>query len=102
MMPIGDEGHHRGGLPIVNLLILAVNVAVFFLLQLTSDAFTMVVRAIPKEIIRCTDLDDPTPVQLPDGTPETLIQAPGPSPISLTLVTSKFMHGGFAHIAGNM
>lgn len=101
-MPIGDEGHHRGGLPIVNLLILAVNVAVFFLLQLPSDAFTMGFSAIPKEILSGTDLVGPTPVQLPDGTTETLIQAPGPSPISLTLVTSMFMHGGFAHIAGNM
>jgi membrane associated rhomboid family serine protease len=102
MMPIGDEGHHRGGLPIVNLLILAANVAVFFLLQLPSDAFTMGFSAIPKEILSGTDLVGPTPVQLPDGTTETLVHAPGPSPISLTLVTSMFMHGGFAHIAGNM
>jgi len=102
MMPIGDEGHHRGGLPIVNLLILAANVAVFFLLQLPSDAFTMGFSAIPKEILSGTDLVGPTPIQLPDGTTETLDQAPGPSPIQLTLLTSMFMHGGFAHIAGNM
>lgn len=102
MMPIGDEGHHRGGLPIVNLLILAANVAVFFLLQLPSDAFTMGFSAIPKEILSGTDLVGPTPIQLPDGTTESLDQAPGPSPIQLTLLTSMFMHGGFAHIAGNM
>ena len=101
-MPIGDEGHHRGGLPIVNLLILAANVAVFFLLQLPSDAFTMGFSAIPKEILSGTDLVGPTPIQLPDGTTESLDQAPGPSPIQLTLLTSMFMHGGFAHIAGNM
>src|SRR5262249_41234334 len=29
-------------------------------------------------------------------------QAPGPSPIWLTLLTSMFMHGGILHIAGNM
>src|SRR5687767_5987705 len=102
MMPIGDEGHHRGGLPIVNLLILAVNVAVFFLLQLPSDAFTMGFSAIPKEILSGTDLVGPTPVQLPDGTTETLDHRPAPPRISLTLLPSMFMHGGFAHIAGNM
>jgi len=102
MMPIGDQSHGKGGLPIVNLLIIAVNLAVFFLLQLPSDAFTMGFSAIPKEILTGTDLVGPVPVQLPDGTTETLQQAPGPSPIWLTLFTSMFMHGGFAHIGGNM
>ena len=102
MMPIGDQSHGKGGLPIVNLLIIAANLAVFFFLQLPSDAFTMGFSAIPKEILTGTDLVGPVPVQLPDGTTETLQQAPGPSPIWLTLFTSMFMHGGFAHIAGNM
>jgi membrane associated rhomboid family serine protease len=102
MMPIGDEGHARGGFPLVNLLIIAANLAVFFLLQLPSDAFTMGFSAIPKEITTGTDLVGPIPVQLPDGQTESLVHAPGPSPIWLTLVTSMFMHGGFAHIAGNM
>ena len=102
MMPIGDQGHGKGGLPIVNLIIIAANIAVFFLLQLPSDAFTMGFSAIPKEILTGTDLVGPVPVQLPDGTIETLQQAPGPSPIWLTLFTSMFMHGGFAHIGGNM
>lgn len=102
MMPIGDEGHGRGGLPIVNLAILAANVAVFFLLQLPSDAFTMGFSAIPREILTGTDLVGPTPVALPDGTSETLDHAKGPVPIWLTLFSSMFMHGGYAHIAGNM
>ena len=71
MMPIGDQGHGKGGLPIVNLIIIAVNIAVFFLLQLPSDAFTMGFSAIPKEILGGTDLVGPSPVQLPDGTTET-------------------------------
>lgn len=102
MMPIGDEGHGRGGLPIVNLVILAANVAIFFLLQLPSDAFTMGFSAIPREITTGTDLVGPTPVALPDGTSETLDHARGPIPIWLTLFSSMFMHGGYAHIAGNM
>lgn len=102
MMPIGDEGHHRGGLPLVNLIIIAANLAVFFLLQLPSDAFTMGFSAIPKEITTGTDLVGPVPVQLPDGSTENLDHARGPSPIWLTLLTSMFMHGGYAHIAGNL
>jgi len=102
MMPIGDESHGRGGLPIVNLAILAANVAVFFLLQLPSDAFTMGFSAIPREITTGTDLIGPTPVALPDGTSETLDHVKGPTPIWLTLFSSMFMHGGYAHIAGNM
>jgi len=102
MMPIGDEGHGKGGLPIVNLAILAANVAVFFLLQLPSDAFTMGFSAIPREITTGIDLIGPTPVALPDGTSETLDHVKGPTPIWLTLFSSMFMHGGYAHIAGNM
>src|SRR3990172_9903771 len=102
MMPIGDESHARGGLPIVNLAIIAVNLAVFVLLQLPSDAFTMGFSAIPREILTGTDLVGPVQVPLPDGTVETLVEAPGPSPIWLTIVTSTFMHGGWAHLLGNM
>ena len=102
MMPIGDQSHGKRGLPFVNLAIMAANVAVFVLLQLPNDAFTMGFSAIPKEILSGTDLVGPVPVLLPDGTTETLVQAPGPSPIWLTLFSSMFMHGGFAHIAGNM
>lgn len=102
MMPIGDEGHGRGGLPVVNLAIIAANLAVFFLLQLPSDAFTMGFSAIPHEIVTGTDIVGPTPVRLPDGTTQTLDHAQGPTPIWLTLFSSMFMHGGYAHIAGNL
>ena len=102
MLPIGDDDQPGGGLPIVNLAIIAINVLVFILLQLPSDAFTMGFSAIPREITTGTDLVGPMPVTLPDGTTDTLLQAPGPSPIWLTLFTSMFMHGGWTHIGGNM
>jgi membrane associated rhomboid family serine protease len=57
---------------------------------------------IPKEITSGVDLVGPVPILLPDGTVETLVEAPGPSPIWLTLFTSMFMHGGWAHLGGNM
>lgn len=102
MIPVGDESHPRGGLPLVNLIIVAANIAVFVFLQIPSDAFTMGFSAIPKEILSGTDLVGPVQVQLPDGSVETIVEAPGPSPIWLTLFTSTFMHGGWAHLIGNM
>jgi membrane associated rhomboid family serine protease len=101
MIPIGDEDQ-PGDLPIVNLAIIAINVLVFVLLQLPSDAFTMGFSAIPREITHGIDLVGPIQVQLPDGTTAAIVEAPGPNPIWLTLFTSMFMHGGWAHLGGNM
>ena len=101
MLPIGDEDT-RPGLPIANLVFIAVNVLVFILLQLPSDAFTMGFSVIPKELTQGIDLVGPQNVALPDGTTAVIDEAPGPSPIWLTLFTSMFMHGGWAHLGGNM
>ena len=101
MIPIGDEDT-RQGLPFVNLAIIAINLFVFLLLQLPDDAFTMAFSTVPREITTGTDLIGPTPITLPDGTTETLVQADGPDPIWLTLLTSMFMHGGWLHLGGNM
>jgi membrane associated rhomboid family serine protease len=101
VLPIGDRDH-REGMPVVNLAIIAINVLIFVLLQLPSDAFTMAFSAIPREITTGTDIVGPTPVTLPDGTTESLPHAPGPNPIWLTLFTSMFMHGGWLHLIGNM
>jgi membrane associated rhomboid family serine protease len=75
---------------------------VFVLFQLPSDAFTMAYSAIPLEITTGQDLIGPTPIQLPDGTTETIVHTDGPEPIWLTLFSSMFMHGGWAHLGGNM
>ena len=101
MLPIGDQDE-PGGPPIVNIAIIAINVLVFIFLQLPSDAFTMGFSTIPKEITHGVDLIGPVAVTLPDGTTDTITEAPGPSPIYLTLLTSMFMHGGWLHLGGNM
>jgi membrane associated rhomboid family serine protease len=74
---------------------------VFFLIQLNSDAFTYGYSTIPAEITQGIDLTQTQSVTV-DGQKVPIPQAPGPDPIYLTLLTSMFMHGGFAHIAGNM
>jgi membrane associated rhomboid family serine protease len=101
VLPVGDDDT-RQGLPIVNVAIIAVNVLVFLLLQLPSDAFTMGFSVIPKEITHGIDLVGPQTIALSDGTTAVINEAPGPNPIWLTLFTSMFMHGGWTHIGGNM
>lgn len=79
MFPIGDENRPDRTTPIVTWILVALNVAVF-IYQLTLgqrvDAFITEWGAVPAEVIR-------------DGE-------------WLTLLSSMFMHGGFAHILGNM
>ena len=99
MLPIGDQDLPGRGLAWMTGALIAANVAVFLLLQgagaetRSTFAFTYGYSAIPLEITNGIDL-----VRTTGGVP----QAPGPSPIYLTLLTSMFMHAGWAHIGGNM
>jgi membrane associated rhomboid family serine protease len=101
MLPIGDENEQGKGPPFVTLAFIAINIAVFVLLQLPNEAFTYAFSAIPVEITKGIDLVKPVVIES-GGQQVTIPQEPGPSPIYLTLLTSMFMHGGIAHIAGNM
>ncbi|MEX2577778.1 MAG: rhomboid family intramembrane serine protease [Verrucomicrobiales bacterium] len=100
LFPISDDNRGISGPVFVTYLILAANVGVF-LLQLANDAFTYGWSIVPLEIMTGRDLVDPVAVNT-GGQRVSIPQAPGPVPIYLTLLTSMFMHGGFAHIAGNM
>jgi membrane associated rhomboid family serine protease len=101
MIPIADEDQ-PGPLPLVNLAIIVINILIFAVIQLQNDAFTMGYSTIPAEITHGTDLVGPVTIALPDGTSATITEAPGPMPIWLTLFSSMFMHGGWAHLLGNM
>jgi len=101
VLPIGDEDNAPPGFPIVNVLIIAINAAVF-LYQLVSPDFTNGYSAVPLEITTGRDLVGQFPIPLPDGTVALVNETRGPSPIWLTLLTSTFMHGGWSHIGGNM
>lgn len=101
MFPIGDENEPGYGPAVVTLAIIVINLAVFFLIQLSSEAFTYGWAAVPREITTGQDIVRSTAVQI-GGQQVTIPQAPGPSPIQLTLLSSMFMHGGFGHILGNM
>ncbi len=103
MFPLADENEPGHGLPWVTLALIAINIAVFLLLQQAgaNDTFTYGFSTVPYEITHGVDLASATPVIM-DGQRVLIPQAPGPNPIFLTLLSSMFMHGGWLHIGGNM
>jgi membrane associated rhomboid family serine protease len=101
MLPVGDENEPGYGPAFWTLLFIAINIGVFVLLQLPSDAFTYGFSAIPREITSGVDLVRSVRVDI-GGQAVLIPMAPGPKPIQLTLLTSIFMHGGWGHLLGNM
>lgn len=106
VLPIRDDNTGRTITPIVNYVIIGINLLVFvFLQQLGADErFTYAMSTVPAEILTGQDVVTPDRVAtLPTGQ-RVLIPGLQPTPISvyLTLITSMFMHGGIAHILGNM
>lgn len=78
LLPIGDDNRDRKITPIVNYLIIATNILVFiFWQQFGQNArSTLAYALVPAEILTGRDL--------------------------VTLITSMFLHGGWAHLGGNM
>ena len=79
MMPLGDDDSGRRTMPVVTSVLIAINVLVFVLLELPKpdiDAFLTHWGTVPAEIVAGRGL--------------------------ITLVTSMFLHGGWAHLGGNM
>src|ERR1051325_2684655 len=105
VFPLYDDNSDRTITPLVNYAIIAVNILVFvFLQQLGSnDQFTYSFSTVPLEFLSGHDVVTPSRTVQYAGQVLT-IPGLGPTPISvyLTLFTSMFMHGGIAHIAGNM
>ncbi len=107
VFPLYDDNSDRTITPIVNYVLIAVNILVFvFLQQLgNNDKFTYAFSTVPQEIISGRDVKTPDRVvEHPVTGQELLIPGLQPTPFSvyLTLIFSMFMHGGIAHIAGNM
>ncbi|MDE3091567.1 MAG: rhomboid family intramembrane serine protease, partial [Chloroflexota bacterium] len=88
MIPISDRNPTRR-LPIMNLTLIAINVVVF-LFELTMrsralDRFIMTWGTVPNNLLFA-------------------LAHPTSAPLSIwaTLITSQFLHAGWAHIIGNM
>lgn len=106
VLPLYDDNRDRRRVPVVNYILIIINVLVFVFPQQLGrpDApFTNAFAATPYEIVKGEDLRQPHLVKHP-LTKETLQVPHAENPISvyLTLLTSMFMHGGLAHILGNM
>jgi len=106
LFPIGDDNTGRTTTPAVNYLLIAANILVFVFLQGlgTNEKFTYAFSTVPGEILTGRDIVTRSAVvQTVSGRSfEMPGLQPTPIPVYLTLITSMFMHGGIAHIFGNM
>src|SRR5215207_927839 len=105
VFPLYDDNSDRQITPLVNYAFIAVNIFVFVVLQGlgSNDQFTYSFSTVPAEILQGRDIV--TPARTVEYAGQRLIipgLGPTPGSVYLTLFTSMFMHGGFAHIAGNM
>jgi membrane associated rhomboid family serine protease len=106
-IPIGDDNRDRKTTPVVNYIFILINILVFIFLQDwgRNIPFTYGFSTVPAEILTGHDIVSQTKVVVDEVTGQR-VQIPGlePTPINvyLTLFTSMFMHGGLAHILGNM
>lgn len=107
LFPIGDDNSDRHLTPFVNYTLIAINIIVFVFLQgMGNDLnFTFAYSTVPAEILSGSDIVTDSKM-LQDPITGQTVELPGlaitPIPVYLTLITSMFMHGGIAHIAGNM
>jgi membrane associated rhomboid family serine protease len=90
MFPVGDDNEQGGGLALVTLGLIALNVLVFLLEigQPSQAALESMIHAwgvVPREFSAGRDLAPTIPL-----------------PFWSTLLTSMFLHGGWAHLGGNM
>ena len=113
VMPLSDESPTQI-VPVVNYAIIALNVLVFFVQQSQPESFTIAYAATPYEITHNRDIARPVVVTHESAEQDALgriqlrpeeqviPQGPIPFPVWFTLLTSIFMHGGLAHLGGNM
>ncbi|MGQ0634712.1 MAG: rhomboid family intramembrane serine protease [Planctomycetaceae bacterium] len=107
VMPLGDDNSDLRIVPVVNYVMIALNVFVFVFFQGLggNEKFTYRFATVPEEIATGKDLVTEDRVVVDPATRRE-ITVPGlqPTPVSvyLTLLTSMFMHGGIAHLLGNM
>jgi membrane associated rhomboid family serine protease len=105
MFPISDDNSDRHITPYVNYVFIAINILVFFLLQGMggNQGFTYAFSTVPAEILTGQDMiTQPSIVNVQGQSFQVPGLQPTPIPVYLTMITSMFMHGGFAHLGGNM
>jgi membrane associated rhomboid family serine protease len=107
VLPIGDDNRDRKTTPIVNYLLIGLNIFAFIYWQHWGQdvRFTYSYATVPGEILTGHDIITKAKVLIDPITGQQMV-LPGlgvtPIPVFFTLFTAMFMHGGIGHIAGNM
>ena len=104
MFPIGDDNSDRTITPYVNYAIIGLNILVFVLFQGFggNDGFTYAFSLVPREITSGIDLSGTQVVHDSVGHAGVIHLYPSPFGVYFNFLSSMFMHGGVAHIFGNM
>ena len=109
VFPIADDNSDRHSFPVVNVVLIAINVIVFVLFQGmgTNDDFTLAFATVPREIVTGDDIetkDEEVIVKTERGPVPVTVHGlkRTPVPVYFTLLTSMFMHGSIMHLLGNM
>ncbi len=97
LFPIGDDDRHLSRPAYVSITFLVLNV-VLFLYHHTDEVFTNGWSLVPREIVTGTDLVGRFSIK--DQYVLNLYE--GPTSVYFTFLSSMFMHGGWAHLGGNM
>jgi len=107
LLPVGDDNRDRKTIPLVNYLFIITNILVFVFLQDigSNEKFTNSFSLVPEEIVTGEDIvtnggvyNDPQS----GGRVKVTGLQPTPFSVYITFFTSIFMHGGIAHLFGNM
>jgi membrane associated rhomboid family serine protease len=109
VLPIGDDNSDRSSFPIVNVILIALNVLVFVVFQGmgSNQAFTLAYATVPAEILSGRDIvteDQTVEIRTSQGPQQVVMPGLQETPVTVyvTLLTAMFMHGGIAHLLGNL
>lgn len=106
MLPIGDDNSDRTRTPYINYLLIALNIFIFIFVQQSPESlFTYSYSTVPAEIVTGRDIVMEAQIEVDPYTGREFLRPPlGETRVHvwLTLLISMFMHGGWAHLGGNM
>jgi membrane associated rhomboid family serine protease len=107
ILPLYDDNSDRRSVPYVNYALIIANILVFVFPQefgAENNWFTAAFSVVPKEIVTGEDMEGFVAIVNPVTGQQVGQIRLEKTPISvyLTLLVSMFMHGGLAHILGNM
>lgn len=103
IIPIGDDDRRLTGPTFITVGLVVANLLSFFLWQGAgaNEVAMYGWTVIPVEITTGIDLVQTQYVEA-NGQTVPVPQAPGPTPVYLTVLSAMFMHGGYAHLFGNL